>query len=73
MNTYILPCYSLNDSSLWVEKTRARSFSEAEDKFINLFVEDYELDTPTDWDELVEMVAKEQEMIIGDIYDVEEF
>ena len=43
MSTYILPCYGLNNGDLWLEKVRARSFTEAEDKFINLFVEDYDI------------------------------
>lgn len=65
MNTYILPCYSLDDGDLWLEKVRARSFTEAEDKFIDLFI--------TDYDELAGTMAKDKEIIIGDIYDIEEF
>lgn len=39
MNTYIL-----DDGDLWLEKVRARSFTEAEDKFIDLFITDYDID-----------------------------
>jgi hypothetical protein len=73
MSTYILPCYGLNNGDLWLEKVRARSFTEAEDKFINLFVEDYDIDPPGDYDELAGTMAKDREIIIGDIYDIEEF
>lgn len=73
MNTYILPCYSLDDSDLWLEKVRARSFTEAEDKFIDLFITDYDIAPPGDYDELAGTMAKDKEIIIGDIYDIEEF
>lgn len=73
MNTYILPCYSLSDGSMWIEKTRAKSFSEAENKFINMFIEDYDIDYPSDFEELGVVMAKDAEIIIGDIYDIEEF
>lgn len=73
MNTYILPCYNLNDGSLWIEKTRAKSFNEAEDKFIDLFVEDYDIAYPSDWDELGGVLAANREIIIGEMYDIEEF
>ena len=73
MNAYILPCYSLDDGDLWLEKVRARSFTEAEDKFIDLFITDYDIDPPGDYDELTGTMAKDKEIIIGDIYDIEEF
>lgn len=73
MNTYILPCYSLDDGDLWLEKVRARSFTEAEDKFIDLFITDYDIDPPGDYDGLAGTMAKDKEIIIGDIYDIEEF
>lgn len=73
MSTYILPCYGLNNGGLWLEKVRARSFTEAEDKFINLFVEDYDIDLPGDYEELGVIMSRDREIIIGDIYDIEEF
>ena len=73
MNTYILPCYSLDDGDLWVEKTRAKSFAEAEDKFIDLFIEDYDIDYPADFEELGIIMSKDKEIVIGDIYDIDEF
>ena len=44
MSTYILPCYGLNNGDLWIEKVRARSLTEAENKYINLFDEDCDID-----------------------------
>lgn len=46
MTTYLLPCYG--DGHCWIEKVRARNFSDAQQKFINAFTEDYEdIDIPS--------------------------
>lgn len=72
MTTYILPCYS--DNYCWIEKVRARNFSDAQQKFINIFTEDWEdIDIPSGWDDLIEILSTQADIIIGDIYDIEEF
>lgn len=72
MTTYLLPCYD-KENECWIEHVRARDFSDAQSKFITLFTEDYELDYPSDWDDLVAILKSQAEVSIGDIYDIEEF
>jgi hypothetical protein len=38
-----------------------------------LFVEDYDTDLPGDYEELGVIMSRDREIIIGDIYDIEEF
>ena len=72
MTTYLLPCYG--DGHWWIEKVRARNFSDAQQKFINAFTEDYEdIDIPSDWEDLITILNTQADIVIGDIYDIEEF
>lgn len=72
MTTYLLPC--CRDSYCWIEKVRARNFSDAQQKFINAFIEDYEnIDVPSDWEDLIKILNTQADIVIGDIYDIEEF
>ena len=58
----------------WIEKVRARNFSDAQQKFINAFTEDYEdIDIPSDWEDLITILNTQADIVIGDIYDIEEF
>jgi hypothetical protein len=53
---------------------RARNFSDAQQKFINAFIEDYEnIDVPSDWEDLIKILNTQADIVIGDIYDIEEF
>lgn len=62
------------DSYCWIEKVRARNFSDAQQKFINAFIEDYEnIDVPSDWEDLIKILNTQADIVIGDIYDIEEF
>lgn len=72
MTTYLLPC--CGDSYCWIEKVCARNFSDAQQKFINTFIEDYEnIDVPSDWEDLIKILNTQADIVIGDIYDIEEF
>lgn len=72
MTTYLLPCYG--DGHCWIEKVCARNFSDAQQKFINAFTEDYEdIDIPSDWEDLITILNTQADIVIGDIYDIEEF
>ena len=72
MTTYLLPC--CGDSYCWIEKVRARNFSDAQQKFINAFIEDNEnIDVPSDWEDLIKILNTQADIVIGDIYDIEEF
>lgn len=72
MTTYLLPCYS-NDYC-WIEKVRARSYPDAQQKFIDSFIEEFDsIDIPSDWEDLVEILSTQAGTVVGDIYDIEEF
>lgn len=72
MTTYLLPC--CEGSYCWIEKVRVRNFSDAQQKFINAFIEDYEnIDVPSDWEDLIKILNTQADIVIGDIYDIEEF
>lgn len=72
MTTYLLPCYG--DQYCWIEKVRARNFKDAQQKFINAFTEDYgDIDIPSDWEDLITILNTQADIVIGDIYDIEEF
>lgn len=71
MNTYLLP---VSDSDgPWIEKVSAKSFSEAEAKFVKSFADDYDcVDYGGDLEDTRESL-KGIGILIGDIYDIEEF
>lgn len=72
MTTYLLPCYG--NGQCWIEKVRARNFTDAQQKFINAFIEDCEdIDIPSDWEDLTNILNTQADIIIGDICDIEEF
>lgn len=38
------------------------------------FIEDYEnIDVPSDWEDLIKILNTQADIVIGDIYDIEEF
>lgn len=65
--------YDLNTGEVWIEKFHAKSFKRAEEKAIQMFIKDYDIEYPSDFKELGVFCAKQAEIIIGDLYDVEEF
>lgn len=73
MTTYLLPCYDMEDGTCWIESTRGRNFSEAKEKFMTNFTEDYDIDIPSDWDDLIGIMRCQSKVELGDIYDIEEF
>lgn len=72
MNTYILPVADISsDPDTWIEVVKARSFREAEDKMMERAVRDWDIDTPTDWKDFIEILEKEN-VIVGYFRDIEE-
>lgn len=73
MTTFLLPCYS-KSGGCWIEKVKAKDFTQAKQRFINLFVEDcQDIDIPSDWSDLVNILETQVDIHIGDIYLVDEF
>ena len=70
-STYLMPGWDTD--GCYISHVTARSHNEAEEKLIQELVETYELDnTVYSLDELKE-VLNEYDIVIGDIYDIEEF
>lgn len=69
MNTYILP-YA-NGTQVWIEKVRAKSINEAQNRFIQKAINDWDIDVPTDWQDF-KSILKENEVVIGKIIDIDE-
>ncbi len=70
-STYLMPV--CDSDGCYISHVTARSHNEAEEKLIQELVETYELDnTVYSLDELKE-VLNEYDIVIGDIYDIEEF
>lgn len=71
ISTYLLPVCDGKD--IWIDKVFANNLKSAEDKFIDDWMESTQLDDISDWDELKERLLDKMGIIIGDIYDSEEF
>ena len=70
MNKYLIPVCDLDD--IYIISVSARSISEAKDKFISEICEIYKLDCIMDWDSFLDL-CDEEKILIGNIYDIEEF
>lgn len=70
MNTYLIPCF--DGEELWIESVSARTFSEAQNKLMKIFEEDFDIEVPCDWEDLIKSLAKIN-VVIGDLYDITEF
>lgn len=71
MNTYLLPIYE-SGHGCWIEKVNARSLMEANEKFVKCLADTYdEVDYGDTLDEAYESLSPN--VVIGDIYDIEEF
>ena len=74
MNTYLIPVYDAEDNSVWIEHITARNFNEAEEKFIEDWIETYNLiDSILSFDDLIQVMWTRKQINIGDIYDKDEF
>lgn len=71
MNTYLLPI--ADGDYAWIEKCVARSFTEAKQKFAYNLIEDYELEIGLDLKEVKYVLLNQHQIVIGELYDKEEF
>lgn len=70
MNTYII-AYS-NSNECWLESVKAKSYKEAQDKFIEKAINDWDVEVPLDWDDYVENL-KINEVNVSEIKDIDEY
>lgn len=71
MNTYLFPICDINDKIVWIERIKARNLTTAKEKLVQILMEDYE-DLPDDLRE-IERILNSKGIILGELYDVEEF
>ena len=71
MNTYLFPICDVSNNVVWIEKIRARNITLAKEKLVQMLMEDYD-DLPDDLNE-IETVLSSKGIILGELYDVEEF
>lgn len=71
MNTYLVPVYYLGEDSIDIDSIPAKSISEAEDRYIESWLED-DSPVPGDWEEFTSMM-KENGVIIGELREISEF
>lgn len=73
MNTYLFPICDVNDNIVWIEKIRARNLTTAKEKLVQMLMEDYEeYDLPDDLREM-ERILNSKGIVLGELYDIEEF
>ena len=71
MNTYLFPICDVSNNVVWIEKIRARNITLAKEKLVQMLMEDYD-DLPDDLNE-IETILSSKGIILGELYDVEEF
>lgn len=71
MNTYLFPICDVSNNIVWIEKIRARNIALAKEKLVQMLMEDYD-DLPDDLNE-IETILSSKGIILGELYDVEEF
>lgn len=71
MNTYLLPLS--DEGGPWIEKVYAKGISDAENKFIKLLADSYDfIDYGGSFNDMVDNL-QDHDILVGDIYDIEEF
>ena len=71
MNTYLFPICDVSNNVVWIEKIRARNITLAKEKLVQMLMEDYD-NLPDDLNE-IETILSSKGIILGELYDVEEF
>ena len=71
MNTYLFPICDVSNNVVRIEKIRARNITLAKEKLVQMLMEDYD-DLPDDLNE-IETILSSKGIILGELYDVEEF
>lgn len=73
MNIYLLPICDLDTGYCRIQKVNARGITDAREKFVKYLADTYDkIDYANTFDEVANILS-ENEVEIGDIYDIEEF
>lgn len=69
MNKYLIPIDDGDD--LYIESVSANDYTQAQDKLIEYFCENFDIEA-TNWNELLDQLV-DRNIYLGNIYDIEEF
>ena len=72
MNKYLVAA-AVEDNPIEIFSLTANSMHEAEQKIINYFVQNYDIDTPSDYADLQNQALDKLDIDLGIVYDIEEF
>lgn len=72
MNKYLVAA-AVEDNPIEIFSLTANSIHEAEQKIINYFVQNYDIDTPSDYTDLQNQALDKLDIDLGIVYDIEEF
>lgn len=72
MNKYLVAA-AVEDNPIKIFSLTANSIYEAEQKIINYFVQNYDIDTPSDYTDLQNQALDKLDIDLGIVYDIEEF
>lgn len=62
-----------DNDSIYIMHCEAKNFNDAQDKFILDLKESYDIEEEYDWSDFIEFIYEKYGIIVGDIYDKEEF
>ena len=72
MNKYLVAA-AVEDNPIKIFSLTANSIHDAEQKIINYFVQNYDIDTPSDYTDLQNQALDKLDIDLGIVYDIEEF
>lgn len=72
MNKYLVAA-AVEGNLIEIFSLTANSIHEAEQKIINYFVQNYDIDTPSDYTDLQNQTLDKLDIDLGIVYDIEEF
>ena len=72
MNKYLVAA-AVEDHPIKIFSLPANSIHVAEQKIINYFVQNYDIDTPSDYIDLQNQALDKLDIDLGIVYDIEEF
>ena len=72
MNKYLVAA-AVEDNPIKIFSLTANSIHVAEQKIINYFVQNYDIDTPSDYTDLQNQALDKLDIDLGIVYDIEEF
>ena len=73
MNKYLVAAATAENPIIEIHSLTANSMHDAEQKIINYFVQNYDIDTPSDYLDLQNQALDKLDIDLGIVYDIEEF